>query len=110
MQKIAEFNAEDLKFSVYTDGVSKNEIYADGIYEILDLTDTIKLKFFTNTGISDGDRVIGEDKITVVLPRKAMPEIIDLLNRSVAGQTNQRSHELTTEKNRDDNFEILGQL
>ncbi len=81
MDRIGQYQTSNGDIAVFADGLSGKEHFADGAFEVLDFGAHIKLRFFSNTGLAEGDAAIVEHTQTIVLPKSALGDLTLLLDR-----------------------------
>lgn len=86
MNKIGQYQTSAGSVSVFADDLSGKEIFSDGAFEVLDFGDRVKLRFFSNTGLSDGDAAIAEHTQTVVLPKSAVSDLAQMIRGLEGGE------------------------
>ena len=83
MQKVYEFKKGKQVYSITTDGFFKKEIFCDGVFEILELDNVLKIRFYSNTGIATEGKLIVEHNLSVVMQDQEIRQLYLLLEKYV---------------------------
>ena len=67
MKKLIDIDNSDGSISVYIDNIYSKEIYCDGVIDAIEFPNTIKIRFYTNTGLLENNRIVVEHNASLVL-------------------------------------------